>query len=138
MKQKLKDFLSGRNGSDALARFESLLSLAFILVSIMLRKQVRGPLSSLMLTLSVVCLSLSYFRTISRNLPKRQAENARYLAQKQRVTEFLGMKGEQFRQRRSYRFYKCPGCKATMRVPRGKGRVRIICRKCGYSFEKTT
>jgi ribosomal protein L37AE/L43A len=138
MKQKLKAYLSGRNGADALSRFESLLSLAFLLVSIILRKQVRGPLSSLLLALSTLCLSLSYFRMASRNLGKRQAENARFLARKRRVTDFLGRKKEQFLQRRFYRFYKCPGCNAIMRVPRGKGRVRIICRKCGDSFEKTT
>jgi hypothetical protein len=97
MKQKLQAFLSGRNGADALARFFSLLSLVFILLSILSRKQVRGPLSSLMMTLSIVCLSLSYFRMISRNLGKRQAENARYLARKQRVTGFFGWKSEQFR-----------------------------------------
>jgi hypothetical protein len=46
MKQKLQAFLSGRNGADELARFFSLLSLVFILLSVLSRKQVRGPLSS--------------------------------------------------------------------------------------------
>ena len=29
-------------------------------------------------------------------------------------------------------------CRAVMRVPKGKGKVRIICKKCGTAFEKKT
>ena len=28
----------------------------------------------------------------------------------------------------------CPACKAVMRVPRGRGKIRIVCHKCGSTF----
>ena len=37
-------------------------------------------------------------------------------------------------QKRYYRFYKCPRCGVTTRVPKGKGKIRITCPRCGESF----
>ena len=28
----------------------------------------------------------------------------------------------------------CPACKTTLRVPKGRGKIKIVCRKCGNSF----
>ena len=28
----------------------------------------------------------------------------------------------------------CPDCKTTLRVPRGHGKIKIVCRKCGNTF----
>ena len=35
-------------------------------------------------------------------------------------------------------FFRCPSCKEVVRVPRGKGKIRITCPRCGYAFEKKT
>ena len=35
-------------------------------------------------------------------------------------------------------FYRCPSCRTLLRVPRGKGKIKLVCRKCGTSFIKTT
>ena len=35
-----------------------------------------------------------------------------------------------------YRYFKCPHCRQSIRVPRGRGRISITCPKCGTSFIK--
>ena len=41
-------------------------------------------------------------------------------------------------QRKDYKFFTCPNCKTALRVPRGHGKVNIVCRKCGTSFTGKT
>ena len=40
--------------------------------------------------------------------------------------------------RNVYRRLKCPSCRTRLRVPRGKGKINIVCRKCGTSFQRKT
>ena len=37
-----------------------------------------------------------------------------------------------------YKLFNCPGCGTMMRVPEGKGKVRVTCRQCGRTFDKKT
>ncbi len=34
----------------------------------------------------------------------------------------------------NYNFFTCPRCRAALRVPKGKGRIKITCPKCGEKF----
>ncbi|MBR3231854.1 MAG: hypothetical protein IKF75_04170, partial [Lachnospiraceae bacterium] len=52
------------------------------------------------------------------------------------VSVIFGKKQE-WKDRKTYRYFKCPGCGQEVRVPKGKGRIRITCPKCHQSFEKT-
>ena len=45
---------------------------------------------------------------------------------------------ERWSQRKDYRFFKCRSCRTRLRVPRGKGKLNIVCRKCGTSFQRKT
>lgn len=35
-------------------------------------------------------------------------------------------------------FFTCPKCAATLRVPKGKGRIEIRCPRCSHAFEADT
>ena len=83
-------------------------------------------------------LTWSYVRIFSRNYSRRRRENEFYLRKKYRLTSWLQLHRECYRQRQDYAFYRCPGCRQLVRVPRDKGKLRITCRRCGYSFEKKT
>ena len=74
----------------------------------------------------------------SRNVYRRQQENGAYLRQRYKVTSAWRGAVDRWHQRRDYRFYKCPSCRTRLRVPRGKGKINIVCRKCGTSFQRKT
>ena len=136
--QMFARFMAGRYGADQLARFLSCVSLVCITLSLLTRRVAGGKLSSLLLSLCMGLLLWSYVRMFSRNYTRRRRENEFYLDKKYRLTSWLKLHRECFRQRRDYAFYRCPGCRQLVRVPRGKGKLRITCRRCGYSFEKKT
>ena len=136
--QAFARFMYGRYGSDQLARFLACVSFITMLLSILTRGVGRGGVSALFFYLCIALLGWSYFRMFSRDFSRRRRENAFYLDKKHRLTSRIDLHRECFRQRRDYVFFRCPGCRQLVRVPRGKGKLRITCRRCGYSFEKKT
>lgn len=131
MKEKFMRFMAGRYGGDQFNRFLSCASLVLIVLNLFFR-------SALLWLLAVVTLVCCYVRMFSRNMEKRRAENARYLRLKYRVTGAVRGWTDRQKQRRDYCFFRCPACRAMLRVPRGKGKIRVTCRKCGNAFEKRT
>lgn len=130
MKERLYQLMAGRNGNDAFNRFLIAVSLVLLLLSFVLPESLRRVVYPLFLILLVYI----YYRMLSRNLYKRQAENARYW---QKRTQFVGwfrLLKERWVQRKGFRFFSCPSCHTTLRVPKGRGKIKIVCRKCGTSF----
>ena len=133
--QLMQRLLVGRYGSDRLGRFLSQSSVALLILSFLLR---RRRLSSLLSALGVALLCFCYYRMFSRQVEKRQAENHWYLEKEWAVRDWLSFRRDRYEQRKEYAFFTCPGCKQIVRVPKNKGRIRITCRRCGYSFDKKT
>ncbi len=131
-------FMAGRYGADSLGRFLSIAGCCTIAAALLLRLAGAPGLSAAFGFVSIVLVGFCYFRILSRNADRRSEENRRYLAARDKVTGWFCLKRDCFRQRRDYVFYRCPGCHQVVRVPRGKGRIRITCRRCGYAFERKT
>ena len=123
--------MAGRNGLDQLNRALWYVYLALFLLSVLLGRTAPGSLLSL---LGSAVLVLIVYRTLSRDLYRRRSENERYLRFFQRQQAKLRVLKERWVQRKDYKFFTCPSCKAVMRVPRGRGKIRIVCHKCGNSF----
>ena len=127
--------MAGRNGMDALNRFLSVALLVLVLTSMLIRNiRLAGSLSVFALALLVYV----YFRMFSRNIYRRQQENGAYLRRRYVITSGWNGMRERWSQRKDYRFFKCPSCRTRLRVPRGKGKLNIVCRKCGTSFQRRT
>ena len=131
-------FMQGRYGVDAFSRFQSYASVAFLLFSLLFKRVADGKISTLFFYIAFALLIWSYVRMLSRDFLKRQKENDKYLELSSGARSFFLLQRDRIRQRKSYAFFRCPGCREILRVPRGKGRIRISCRRCGYSFEKKT
>lgn len=131
MREKLARFMYGRNGVDHLSRFLVYAGLICILIDVFVG-------SSVFYVIGIALAVYSYFRVFSRNLEKRRAENAKYFQYRNKFMSGFRNWRERQRQRKDYAFFRCPSCKAMLRVPRGKGKIRVTCRKCGNAFERRT
>ena len=123
MGASLRSFMSGRYGSDRL----NMVILCFGLAASILSSLFRN------LTVRMIFLILSYalmfwaiFRALSRNTYKRYQENRRFLLIFDRLKD------------RNNRYFKCPKCRQTVRVPRGKGKISITCPRCREKFIRKT
>ena len=138
-------FYQGRNGSDALSVFlAALAAVLAVAASVASSPIVRMTLSGI----AIVLVSIALFRMLSRNIGKRRRENDTFLSifsfmssdpEKKRKKE---EKREAERRRRedmkTHAYFRCPECRMECRVPKGKGKIRITCPKCGHQFIKRT
>lgn len=128
-------FMTGRYGGDQLNRLVSFVSIAFAVLAIIFSFAMSdSPAGSVLWVIALAFLAVVYYRAFSKNFNRRIDENTRYLKLRYKVSSFIRLRQERWRQRREYKFFTCPSCKTTLRVPRGKGSINIVCRKCGYSF----
>ncbi len=139
MKERLRKFMVGRYGADELNRFLTicgwvLLLAGFVLSSI--QKNATQILGSLMVTLSWALLIWSIFRTLSKNTQKRASENYQYFVYKNKVVSWWKQRKTRWQDRKVHRYFRCPQCRATVRVPKGKGKIRITCPHCKNQFVK--
>ncbi len=105
---------------------------------------------------AAILLILVVLRMFSKNTQKRNQENMKYLTVVTAIktwfqTTFRGQKagGGTAHARRAkkvrknptwseikqYKYFICPQCAQRLRVPRGKGRIRVTCTHCGNVFE---
>ncbi len=133
-KQKLAQWMYGRRGMDDFARFLLIAALVCIVLSWIFG----GILQSIFWLLGLACLVYCYIRIFSRNIYKREKENAWYLKKKNSVVLWFRSLKDRWQQRRDYKFFRCPECGTLLRVPKNKGKLLLTCRKCGNRFERKT
>ena len=132
MRNWLQRVMAGRYGVDEYSRFLNIVALVSLVLSILFN----NGLSVFFWLLDIISLVWTYFRMFSRNTYKRRAENNAYLTIRYNMTRKLSGLKQRMQQKRYYRFYKCPKCGITTRVPKGKGKIRITCPKCGEIFQR--
>ena len=130
MRQNFAQFMSGRNGNAQLNLFILIADVVLLLLAGMFA----DSLGKFLYPLVILLMGYAYFRMLSRNLYKRSEENGKYLRLRYKLMAEFRIRWERWVQRKDYKFFTCPSCKTTLRVPRGHGKIKIVCRKCGNSF----
>lgn len=140
------NFMQGRYGNDQLSVFMMILAFVLQLLGRILRIQ---PIHWVGLLLFFLMMA----RVLSRNISKRQRENEKFLHMKNRILNWNYFRKQkkqgtytysQEEQQKNgkkgvvYAYYYCPSCKQQIRVPSGKGTVRVTCPKCKTKFEMHT
>lgn len=138
MREKIQRFMWGRYGNDRFNQFLMIVAIVLWLLSLFV--------SGSFYTLAVAVMVYAYFRMFSRNIAKRAAENQWYLRHEMKVRNYFakmkskrtfankGQSGTYTQTDQTHRIFKCPNCKQKIRVPRGRGKIAITCRKCGKEF----
>ena len=123
MAAALRDFMTGRYGTDRLNMVILCAGLGASVLSMMIPVQ---PLNVIFWALSYVLMILAIWRSLSRNTYKRYQENRKFLQFFDRLKD------------RQHRYFDCPKCRQMVRVPRGKGKISITCPRCREKFVKKT
>ena len=119
-------FMYGRNGVDALSWALVVLEVVLSLLSSFIH--VRG-VSQALYFVSTALLFVVLLRIFSRNLARRQAENAKFLTWW--TPKANAIRGAQARRAdKAHKYVRC-SCGAYCRVPRGVGKIELTCPKCG-------
>lgn len=123
IKSWLQRFMMGRYGIDKLNNHLLWVAVILVLLSVFLQNT---WLNLVAVVLSYGLMGIVIFRILSRNTYKRHRENRKYLNFLERLKD------------REHKYYTCPKCKQTVRVPKGKGKIAISCPKCREKFIKKT
>ncbi|MDR7869236.1 MAG: hypothetical protein RIN55_00135 [Tissierellaceae bacterium] len=126
-----RKFMTGRYGVDQLSNAMLVISILVLIINIF----AKVPLLNSLVTAIIV---LSYFRMFSKNINKRYQENMKFLQWWNPIKGKFSKTKNRLEQSKTYKFFKCPNCGQDIRVPKGKGRIKIRCPKCDEKFEGRT
>ena len=125
---RLARFMAGRNGPDALGKFLYLLLFLTLLVGLFVRHYAFAIAEGALLL-------LYFFRFFSKNLARRQRENALFLRAVGGIVRPLRRMRSRFRDRKTHVYRRCPACKNHLRLPRRSGKHTAVCPVCAKHFE---
>lgn len=127
----LKKLMAGRYGVDQLAMVQLITALV---LSILYRFFPYGIIRFSFFLL----LIYAYIRIFSKNINKRYRENLRFLQFWNPIKNKFKQQIARFKSRKDYKYFKCSFCDQKIRVPRGKGKIKVTCPKCkNVTIKKT-
>jgi hypothetical protein len=128
LKDKMARFMGGRYGMDDLYKASMILCLALLGASALVK-------SPVVVLLAWVVMTLTMYRSFSRDIGRRSMENEKYLAVRKQCKKSLSLIARKIRGIRTYRYRSCPHCKAVIEMPRRRGTRTINCPRCHTEFE---
>ncbi len=129
---KIRQFMAGRYGGDAL----NLFMLAVMLILYIVNLFVWNPVAHwIIFGVELALLVLVILRSLSRNINMRSLENRRFKKVFDPVKNWVKFQIKKFKERKEFKYLKCPHCKAQLRVKNQKGSHGVRCPKCRGEFK---
>ena len=128
--QKIREFMYGRYGTDKLSL--ALIIAGFVCYTLYVFSRFR-----LLYLISLIFYGIALFRTLSKNINARRIENQKYLRFRERWHSRFRLLKNRFREGKTHVFRRCKQCKATLRLPRKRGRHTVKCPCCQQRFRVT-
>ena len=125
MDDRIRKFMYGRYGPDELYRFQLILYLITIFISIFIKSKILSVIQ-LLLIISI------FFRPMSKKIYKRSNENQIYLKIKNKIAKpFINIKRNI--KDKDHIYKKCNKCKTTLKLPlpSKRGIKHAKCPHCG-------
>ena len=120
----------GRYGNDTLNKTllwsYAVIMIAYMIVFLFVKENAYIYLAYLLLSWALI--GIIFFRSMSRNIPKRRRENEKF-------TGFFKLMRNKRRDRKTHVYKKCPRCKVVLRLPKAKGKHTAVCPRCQNRFE---
>ena len=131
MRAWLYRFMQGRYGDDSLNTCLVWVSVVLLLIGYI-------PYLWIFSFLAYGVLIVAVFRCFSRNIARRRAEEAVYRQLGLKFRKKRALHKKMRSERKTHKYFKCPACRAMLRVPRGKGEITVTCPRCGKKTDKRT
>ncbi len=95
------------------------------------------------IALGAALIGIAVWRSLSTNVGRRRAENSSFLLfwrgkTKEEKEAEKKRKMKRKEDEKTYAYFFCPNCRKELRVPRGKGKIRIKCPNCSEQFIRKT
>jgi len=129
IKNGFRNFMMGRHGSDQL-------SFALLLGGIILSLLTSITGIGIFYYIGLAAYIWAIFRMFSKNRVKRAAENQKYLNFRTNFKANFSQFFVRLKNIKKYRYFRCPECKARLRLPRKVGEVTVTCGKCRHQFRQ--
>ncbi|MEQ3347147.1 hypothetical protein AAA073_06850 [Peptoniphilus senegalensis] len=126
-KEKMRNFMVGRYGQDELGKFILSLTLILLVINLFVK-------TSALSAVALMLIFYSYYRIFSRDTSARYAENKKFLDTIEPLRRKFFTSKNKYENRKVYKYIKCPSCKLEMKVPKGKGKIKVTCKSCGNKF----
>ena len=126
---KLRELMRGRNGADDLAIVSVTVAILIAVINLVTKTRIFSAIGLVLVVYAV-------WRTCSKDVQRRSSENAAFMRSLGPVARWVRNPKAAFAETRSFKHAKCPNCGQGVRVPRGKGKVRVTCPKCGTRFDE--
>lgn len=129
--QRINAFMQGRYGMDSLNLFILCVAIVLWVVNIFVWAVIPSMVLSL---LEAGLVALTVVRSLSRNINMRALENRRFKKVFDPVKNWVQLQIKKLRERKEFKYLKCPYCKAQLRVKNQKGEHGVRCPKCSKEF----
>ncbi len=127
----LGTFFAGRYGMDSLSTTLLWTGIALFFISLL---SGIGIFS----TLSVALYIFVVYRMLSKDKARRGAENRKFLAAVRGTRTKFSQSQVRFKNRKEYKYVRCPNCHSWIRLPRGAGSISVRCKPCDHVFDQKT
>lgn len=128
-KRRLQSWFRRCNGPDELGLAIIVASLILHVLNAFLRSDVLAVMGSALFLWTV-------FRLLSHNKAKRMEENRRFRQLRMKLNTQIRQGLVRIKNMRKYKYYRCPNCKARLRIPRGAGEKTVRCSQCQHTFRQ--
>ncbi len=128
---KTQQWMQGRYGIDELSKALYITGFVFLISSLF------SPLRFLNI-LAFAFMLWSCIRCYSKNISRRRAERETYLRVTGGIRSWFRLQKDKWRDHKTYRYFRCKECRAPLRVPKGKGKIRVRCPKCHHELDAKT
>ncbi len=132
MLDKIRQFMYGRYGNDALNL--CLLVVGAVITMFLSLFLYRVPMVRYIGTVFYI---IAIVRALSKNHTARMKENRKFLEITEPLKRFIINKINQYKDK-DHKYYACPQCRRTLRVPKGRGKIKISCPHCSKEFLRKT
>ena len=120
-------FMGGRNGMDNLSRVRLFTALGVFILTALFRIWALAVLGGIL-------VAIALYRIFSKKLTRRYAENQTYMQLTANARGSVHRFYLRQKDRKTHKIFKCPNCSQKIRVPKGKGDIRIKCPSCRIEF----